>query len=226
MEKLFPEWLSKNIAVVTPFVFFLAFMFCWGVFFEIDQRFLFMLGFGDYLIYFIVFFVFIVVLGLGLVGVAAKYWTPFTVWLVLHGRKMLRAIRLLFFSAMFALYFSSGGWTIFISICVGTLLFLMAATPMVDAFSRNEIARFRAAALFSMIGLSWLTLSLGQIGGQVLMTNSKRVYFIHLHDKVEVYANIILYTSGGIIFRIRSEVFFAPYDAIIFTRRTGMRRKL
>ena len=118
------------------------------------------------------------------------------------------------------------GWQLFYSLCAGFVLFLAALVPMISAQQRGEILRFRWAIVFSLVGISWMAFEFGRVAGIMLTNGPKRVYFLRLQDKIELYANIILYTSGGVIYRTGDGVYFSPNDAVLFTRRTGMRRRM
>lgn len=231
IDQFFAPWIAANFALFPPVVFFWAFMFGWGMFFEIDYRLMFILSFVDYLTYFIVFGVMLFIAVLAAIGFGLPLWQRINAsrplsWIDAREQQAMRALRYLMFVAMAGGGLIGGLLGIFVGIFTGIIVFFLFAIPAVSSYKSGDIGRFRGAVVICVIALSWMTMEVGRLAGYRLSTGPKRVYFIKLQDKVDVYANIVMYTSNGVIYKASGEVYFSPNDAIIFTRRTGFRKQM
>jgi len=201
-------------------------MFGWGLFFEIDQRLMFILSFADFLKFFVVFISVAIILILALIGFTApilRRWSP---WIVKRELRASSILRILMIALMIGSSLLPGRLNIYGGILTGIVVFLMFIVPALSAYQNGEVDRFRAAVLISLFGISWMVMASGQLAGRTFVDGPKRVYLIRLQDKSDTYANIVLYLSNGIVYKVGKEIFYSPNDALLFTRRTGIRREM
>jgi hypothetical protein len=197
-----------------------------GCFFEIDQRLLFVVSFADFLLLFVVFVSVVFVLISAIAGLAVPLLRKCSAWVVERETRMSSILKYLMFAAMIGSNLFAGQWKIYIGVVTGLVIFFMFLVPALSAYKYNEIDRFRVAMIISFFGLSWMVMASGQFVGRVLADGPKRVYLIRLQDKSDVYANIVLYLSNGLIYKVGKEIFYSPNDAVLFTRRTALRREM
>jgi hypothetical protein len=168
-EKFFPKWIADNYAVFPPIVFFIAVLFGWGLFFEIDQRLMFILSFADFLLLFVVFLSVAIILVLAVVGFAApvlRRWSP---WLVNRELRASSILKYLMFSLMIGSGFLPGRLNIYGGFLTGLVVFLLFMVPALSAYQRGEIDRFRAAVLISLVGFSWMVTESGSFAGRAFV---------------------------------------------------------
>jgi len=175
---------------------------------------------------------------MALVGFAAKYWARIVDVLLSHEGLLSKVFRVLIFFVVPGAVFLGGGWQIASSIAAASVFLFSAMLAMMSAQRnsavpsatlpqrKDEINRFRWASLILLFGLSWLVAEFGRIGGNMLVVGPKRVYLLKLQDQKELYANIVLFTSGGLIYRIGGDILFSPNDSVVLVRRTSMRRQM
>jgi hypothetical protein len=230
-DQFFPSWVSANYVLLPPVVFFWALMFCLGLFFEVDFRLLMLLSFGDYLAYFTIFVMVLAFVVAGVVGLGAWLWnkgglTSLSTWIARQETRSSSGLRWLMVITLLAGMVVSGLAGVYVRIFTGIVVFMLFLVPVVGAYMKNETVRFRASATVLVFVLAWPFNSFGTLAGRALVAGPKRVYLLKLQNGTDIYANIILYASGGIVYKANNEIYFSPYDSVVFTRRTGFRKQM
>lgn len=225
-DNFFPKWIVDNYVLFPPVVFFIAVLFGWGVFTEIDERLMFAVSFADFMLLFVVFLSVAIILIFVLIGLASPVLRRWSAWIVQREVRASSVLNILMFVAMLGSGFLSGIFNIIGGFITGAIVFFLFLVPALSARTHSDVDRFRKAVIISLLGLSWMVSSSGRLVGRILVDGPKRVYLIKLQGGPDLYANIVLYLSSGIVYKVGSEIFYSPNDALLFTRRTGIRREM
>jgi hypothetical protein len=226
-DEIIPSWVIRYFVVFPPTAFLLAFLFCLGCFFEIDHRLILILSFADFLLYFLIFVTLgsVCLFGLFGIGVLLVRWCGLErrVSMLLNNDyfSVRTTVTLIGVALAWGIFIHDGAVTL--PAYVLAIVLSVARVPII--YRHDDFPRLTRAVVLAFIVLALAVVHFGTVAGQVLISASKRIYLIKLQGETDIYANILLHTSAGVIFRLHKEIYFAPHEAIVFIRRTGMRRE-